>query len=357
MTITGKSLQALIQDFLGQHLCIERNASSNTITSYRDAIKLYLKHASESAGLAPDRLSHAILDADTVRSFLAWLQHNRGSSARTCNQRLAAIKSFARYVALVAPEHLERCRLIRELKPLQFAHQAVSYLTGDEVLRLIASIDASTPVGRRDRALILVLYNTGARVQEVVDLDVGSFHRNAIPFVRLMGKGRKQRTCPLWNRTVLALLQMLRDRDGADSRDPLFISTRGQRLSRSGIAYLLARCQRYSELAPSHAQHLSPHVIRHTTAMHLLQSGVDITTIAAWLGHARLSTTHEYVQIDLRMKQAAIAADQAIADLSDAKYPAQDIIDWLERLCRHNCYVQPKPPPNSRRPPRAVGCT
>jgi site-specific recombinase XerD len=158
--------------------------------------------------------------------------------------------------------------------------------------------------------LLLVLYNTGARVQEIADLNVGDFHAAPIPLVHLRGKGRKQRTCPLWSRTVVAVQAWLAERQAPRLDEPLFLNARGQRLSRSGIAHLLRTAAHHAELTPRHARHVSPHVLRHTTAMHLLRAGVDITTIAAWLGHAQLSTTHSYIEIDLRMKRAAITDPQ-----------------------------------------------
>jgi integrase/recombinase XerD len=342
MTSTSsKTLQALVQDFFVKYLAIERNVSRNTIAGYRDAIKLFLQHVSSVRACSPDQLGFEILDVGFVRSFLVWLERDRGCAARTRNHRLAVLKSFARYVATVAPEHLEHCRLIRELPRASFERPAISYLDDDEVVKLVAAVGVSTPAGRRDRALLLLLYNTGARVQEIVDLDVGSIQVEGIAVAHLRGKGRKQRACPLWSRTMMAIRHMLADRPAASHEQPLFLGARGGRLTRSGIAYLLRRAGHQGGLSPRHAKRLSPHVIRHTTAMHLLQSGVDITTIAAWLGHAQLSTTHGYVEIDLRMKQAATDPSAALPDLATPAYPEPHVIDWLEKLGRQAGYVQP----------------
>lgn len=338
---TNKTLQALVQDFFVKHLAIERNASANTIAAYRDGIKLFLQFASALDGRDPDKLDLEILDVGVVRSFLVWLDKERGCGARTRNHRLAVLKSFARYVATVAPEHLECCRRIRELSPASFERPSISYLDDDEVVTLVAAPDASTPAGRRDRALLLLLYNTGARVQEVADLDVGSIHEGGVAVAHLRGKGRKQRSCPLWPRTVTAIRQMLADRPVVSPEQPLFLNARGRRLTRSGIAYILRRAGKQGRLSPRCAERLSPHVMRHTTAMHLLQSGVDITTIAAWLGHAQLGTTHGYVEIDLRMKQAAIDPATHLPELGTPAYPDPHVIDWLEKLGRHAGYVQP----------------
>ena len=350
---TTKTLQALVQDFFTEHLAAERNAGANTVAAYRDAIKLFLNYTSSSLGCTPDQLDHSAVDPENIRSFLAWLQKERGCGQRTRNHRLAVLKAFARYVARVAPEHLERCRLIREIPQAGVEHPQIQYLDEQEVVRLISSIDVSSPRGRRDQAMLLLFYNTGARVHEVVNLDIGDVVSHPIPLVRLQGKGRKQRTCPLWPRTVAAINRMLNERRSKDNEQPLFLSRHGRRISRSGIAYLLRRAQENCDLQPQHASHLTPHVMRHTTAMHLLQSGVDITTIAAWLGHSQLNTTHEYVEVTLRMKQAAIANESALPEILDGPYPSSDVIAWLDKLVSTDSYVQfeaSRSPPNGLHP-------
>jgi site-specific recombinase XerD len=334
------SLQQLVQNFFEKHLTIERNASRNTVLAYRDALKLFLHHAAQRMGCDVDKLDHAILDVDTVRSFLGWLEEQRKCGARTRNHRLAAIKAFARYVASVAPEHLERCRRIRELAPARIEQPGVEYLDDDEILKLVKAIDPAAQ--RRDRALLLLLYNTGARVQEIVDLDLGDIRLEPVPVVTLEGKGRKQRTIPLWARTVNALDQWLAER--GDAGEPLFLNAQGHRLSRSGIAYILRKLAARAGLSARYANRVTPHVIRHTTAMHLLRAGVDITTIAAWLGHSQLATTHGYVEIDLRMKQKALAATTALPELTQGQFPEGDLLTWLAALGRSPHYVQ-RPPP------------
>jgi len=335
-----KSLQVLIQDFFVRHLAIERNVSPNTIASYRDAMKLFLRHSAELDSRSPDELDHQVLDSNRVRAFLIWLRDVRKCASRTRNQRLAVLKSFARYVANVAPEHLERCRLIREIRPARFETPPIRYLTENEVVSLIAGTNVATSCGRRDRALLLLLYNTGARVQEIIDLNIDDIESEPIPFVRMIGKGRKPRTAPLWSRTIKAIRAMLTDRVSAEKACPLFVSVRGRRLSRSGVTYILRKAQEQSGVEPQHTPRVAPHVLRHTTAMHLLRSGVDITTIAAWLGHANLATTHSYVEVDLRTKQAVLAASSPLDELSEATYPSPDIVDWLEDLGSRPRYAQ-----------------
>lgn len=332
------SLQQLVQDYFEKHLAIERNASRNTVLAYRDALRLFLGHAAQRMGCAADQLDHTILDVDAVQSFLGWLEKHRKCGPRTRNQRLAAIKAFARYVASVAPEYLERCRRIRELASARFDQPEVEYLDDDEMVELVKAA-----TGGRDRALFLLMYNTGARVQEVVDLDVCDIRLDPVPIVTLEGKGRKQRTCPLWARTVDALEQWLAQR--GDAAGPLFLSAQRRRLSRSGVAYILRKLSTRADLSPRHATRVTPHVIRHTTAMHLLHAKVDITTIAAWLGHSQLATTHGYVEIDLRMKQKALAATSAaLPELTQGQFPEGDLLAWLAGLGRSRRYVQSPPP-------------
>lgn len=335
------SLQQLVQDFFEKHLTTQRNACDNTVKSYRDALKLFLHHASQQRQCPVDQLDHTILDVDTVRAFLGWLETKRNCGARTRNHRLAVIKTFARYVASVAPEHLERCRRIRELAPARFEKPEIEYLEDDEVLEIVKAIDPATQP--RDRALFLLLYNTGARVQELVDLNVGDLRLSPVPVVTLQGKGRKQRTCPLWDRTAEALKQWIGQR--ADADEPLFLNAHGRRLSRSGVSYILGKLTARAEITPRHAARVTPHVIRHTTAMHLLCAGVDITTIAAWLGHSQLTTAHGYVEINLRMKQKAVAATAAaLPELTQGRYPKGDLLTWLAGLGRTRRYVESPPP-------------
>jgi integrase/recombinase XerD len=327
------SLQALVQGFFENHLPTERNASRNTVLAYRDALKLFFRFASTRLRRSPEKLDHAVLDVAVVRSFLEFLERKRGCGPRTRNHRLAAIKALARYIASVAPEHLERCRRIRELALARTEHVEVRYLDEDEIANVVKAANASRSL--RDRALLLTLYNAGLRVQELVDLNVADVRVDPIPHLVIIGKGRKQRTCPLWPRTVQAIRAWLAEGDIRGEDEPLFLSIRGERLSRSGVADILKRLLKRAKVSPRHATAVSPHVLRHTTAMHLLQAGVDITTIAAWLGHAQLATTHGYVEINLRMKQAAVGTIAAsLPKMPRYRFPSGDLLGWLENLAQ-----------------------
>lgn len=330
------SLQTHIQDFFEKYLKVERNFSRNTILAYRDSFRQFLSHAADEAAVSADKLDHSVLDVERARSFLRWLKQERKCGPRTRNLRLAALKSFARYLGTVAPEHLERCRRLRELLPASFEKPRIEYLDMDEVKKLLEACTTS-----RDRALLLLLFNTGARVQEIVDLDVKDLQRNPIPLVAISGKGGKQRTCPIWGRTHKSLEGWLKDRGTGEGT--LFLSRQGRRLTRSGIAYILSAIATRAGLKPRHAKRVTPHVIRHSTAMHLLQADVDITTIAAWLGHAQLDTTHGYVEINLRMKQNALNAADSIPALRRGKFPEGNLLGWLSALHRTPNYAQPPP--------------
>lgn len=340
-----RPLSSIVQAFFQQYLVAERNLSPNTVLSYRDGIRLVLQYVSERVGRDPDRLSFEDFDAERVREFLDWLETERKCSPRTRNQRLAAIKTFFRYVASTTPEHLDRCRRIREIATKRITHQAPQYLEPDEMKTLTQAIDPKARDGARDLALICLMHNTGARVQEVADLNLSHLRLEATAQVRLMGKGRKERTCPLWAQTVAVLRRWIALRGGSVTGDsPLFVNARGERITRYGIAFILRRAALRANLQiPSqHLRRVTPHTIRHTTAMDLLRAGVDLTVIAAWLGHADLTTTNGYVQIDMRMKQAAIAATSTgfLPDRPVAKYPRPSVVAWLDALGKHPDYVE-----------------
>jgi len=338
MTDETRNLQVVVRDFFEKYLTTERYASVNTIASYRDAIKLFIVYSAEERRCKADRLDYSVLDVANVRGFLKWLETERNCGARTRNQRLAVLKSFAVYVATIEPRHLERCRTIRELPRAGFERPEPPWLDEEDTLQLMKAVQGTD--SRRDSAFLMLLYDTGARVQEVADLNVRDVNHDGVPFVRLQGKGRKQRTNVVGAATLKALLRWLEVRRNPGPDEPLFVNTRGSRITRSGIAWVLGRAAQRAGLKPNNAAYVTPHVIRHTTAMHLLRSGVDITTVAAWLGHASLETTNDYVQITLRMKQEALAQANPPSALEAVDYPSDELIVWLDNLVRVPRYVE-----------------
>jgi site-specific recombinase XerD len=307
--MTDLLLSPWVRRFLLEHLVGERNLARNTQKSYRDALQQLLPFAARAARRRIDRLQVEDLSPERVRAFLRDLEERRGCGAATRNQRLAAIHSLAHFIGLHSPEYLHWCGRIRAIQSKKAARPLVTYLEKDEMDALLAAPDRDTRQGRRDFAVLLFLYNTGARADEaahvrVGDLDLGPAGRD-LRSVLIHGKGNKSRRCPLWARTADELLA-LAGRRGDGER--VFLNRRGQPLTRFGLHDLVRRYAKAAARAqPGLAKKsVSPHVIRHTTATHLLRSGVDINTIRAWLGHVSLATTNVYAEVDLEMKARAL---------------------------------------------------
>jgi integrase/recombinase XerD len=298
---------ALLQGFFQCRLVTERGASAHTIASYRDTFELLLRYVELRTGRTPSALTLDDLDAPTVLSFLDHLETERGNSPRTRNLRLTAIRSFMRHVSVRDPSALPIAQRVLAISTKRFDRPVLDYLTREEVEALLDVSDRTTWSGQRDAVLFAVLYNTGARVSEATGLSVRDVLLDRASALRLHGKGRKERVVPLWKSTAAQLRAWL-VRIDQSPQAPVFPNHAGQRLSRSGVEKRLrVALQKASERCPSLAAHrISPHTLRHTTAMHLLQSGVDITVIALWLGHEDTATTHLYVEADLAMKEAAL---------------------------------------------------
>ena len=305
------SRQALIaphvQAFFAEHLCQYKRVSSKTIASYRDTFRLLLTFVKETTGKEPFALRINDLDAPVVLRFLDYLEYRRGNAIRSRNARLAAIRSFSRFLALRDPESLAITTRVLAIPNKRADKKLIGYLTRDEVEALLAAPDRSCWGGRRDYALLLTLYNSGARVSEVTTLNREQVCFGPPTFLQLKGKGRKERTVPLWPQTSQVLRAWF-DELG-DRGDPIaFPSARGRPLSREGVDYILQKAVRKAaSVCPSlSTKRITPHVIRHATALHLLQSGVDIAVIALWLGHESIETTHVYLEINLAHKEQAL---------------------------------------------------
>jgi site-specific recombinase XerD len=332
------SLARALREFFAEHLPRIRGVSSHTVCSYRDAWALLLRFLSERHRRSVVKLDFDDLSPDDVVAFLHDLEKTRGNCAATRNARLAAIHAFARFVASNHPEHLELCQRILAVPFKRAAPRLVEYLEAAEVAAILDAPDRDTPHGRRDRALLLTLFNTGARVQEILDLRPTDLQLQRPFQARLHGKGRKDRLCPLWPRTVKVLRALLDER-GVDlaSTEQIFRNRRGERLTRFGVRYLLAKYARAATAKAStlDGKRVHPHVLRHTTAVHLLQAGVDLVTISHWLGHASVETTNRYAAVDLETKRAAIAKARPIGRIGPAVAAwktDRTILQWLEAL-------------------------
>lgn len=330
----SESLGQHIRYFLTDHLPRQRNASGHTVHAYRDSLKLLLLHVAAAREKGVADLSLEDLDRSAVLAFLEAVERDRGNGPATRNLRLTAIRSFFRAVAQVAPEHLEQAQRLLSIPQKRSNTRVIEYLTLTEIEAIMNQTSMRTCAGRRDDALLRFLYNTGARVQEALDLCVDGLRLEEPPHARLLGKGRKERLCPLWPQTVLAVQRSLRDRGVEQHPEArVFTNRQGEPLTRYGVRYILGRyVQLASESCPTlRKKNVHPHTMRHTTAMHLLQSGVDLNTIRCWLGHADLATTNRYVEIDLEMKRRALGEippprgrRPAVVDKS--------LLGWLEAL-------------------------
>jgi integrase/recombinase XerD len=297
-----------VRRFLLEDVVSDRNLSINTQRSYRDTIRLIFNFMAERLSTDPTRITVEHVDAAVVRSFLVHLENDRGNSIATRNQRLAALHSLFRYIGRLVPELVDHAAQIQAIPFRRTSVPVMPYLEKDEMEAMLSVPDRRRAQGRRDYALLLFLYNSGARASEAAQTTVGDLSLGNSPSVLFHGKGRKNRTCPLWTRTVKILRDMLVVRLDGCRESPVFLNVRRQQITRYGIHDLVARtADKAAENVPSlQDKRVSPHTIRHTTAVHLLRAGVDINTIRAWLGHVSLETTNRYAEVDLEMKAKAL---------------------------------------------------
>ena len=296
-----------IRRFLLEHVVADRNLARNTQASYRDTLRLFLPFLHTVTGTPIDRLAVEDLSPAVVRRFLEHLERVRGCGGATRNLRLGALHSLAKFIGGQSPEHLAWAIELRAIPCKKTAPPTLAYLDTPEMDAVLQAPNRQTDLGRRDFAVLLFLYNTGARVDEAAHLTIGDVTWGSAPAVRLVGKGQKTRCCPLWTRTAGLLQGMAGGRAAAE---PVFRNRLGQPLTRFGIYQLVRRAVRKAsrQLPALDQKRISPHTMRHTCAVHLLRAGVDINTIRAWLGHVSLDTTHVYAEVDLEMKAKALSA-------------------------------------------------
>lgn len=301
-------LGPVLQSYFCDYLINQRRLSSCTVAAYRDTFKLLLAFLERKLRLKPDDLRAQSIDAKSVLAFLDDLERTRHNCARSRNARLAAIRSFFRFAMASDPLLLPIAQRILAIPSKRFQRQVVGYLQPSQIQALLDAPDLSTHAGLRDRVLLTLMYNTGARVSELADLKVGDLRlETAGGAVHLRGKGRKERTVPLWRESVRLIRGWLKKtRSTPDA--PLLPNSRGDHMTRSGIEHRLGvALERAAKKDPALRKlQISPHTIRHTTAMHLLQSGVDLSVIAMWLGHESIETTHQYLDADLATKKRAL---------------------------------------------------
>jgi site-specific recombinase XerD len=327
-------LSKLIESFFRQRLVAQRNASPATVATYRDALRLLVVFAAERSSKAPSKLTVEDLDRDVVLAFLDHLENDRGNSVRSRNARLGAIRSLFQHVAYSDPASLGIAQRVLAIPTKRTTRRVVGYLTCDELEVLLAAPDCCTPQGQRDYALLLFLGRTGARVSEATAVDTRDLRLQRPWQVLLRGKGAKERVVPLAEDTsaVLRTLCQLRTEIRPDS--PVFVNARGHRLTRFGVTHILRRAiQQAATSRPTLGERaISPHTLRHTAAMHLLQSGVDLTTIQSWLGHVSVDTTNHYLEADVEMKRQALAKCDIPEAVPMRYQPSDELLELLERL-------------------------
>jgi site-specific recombinase XerD len=330
---TDPNFAGLLQSFFTDRLMRQRQASPNTIASYRDSFCLLFKFALQRLNKAPSMLSIEDLDAPFIGTFLDHLEKDRGNSARSRNVRLAAIHSFFKYFALHDPSHSAVIQRVLSIPTKRYERKPIDFLTKPEIEALVAAPDQSIQSGRRDRTLLLLAVQTGLRVSELIGLTCQDIVLDTGAHVRCKGKGRKERCTPLRKEIVTALRIWLRDHQGQPS-DPLFPNARGRFLSRDGVEYLLAKhVVAAKQKCPSlQKKRISPHVLRHTAAMELLQHGVDCSVIALWLGHESPQTTQVYTHANLELKEKALARTTPL-NVQPGRYkPDDQTLTFLKSL-------------------------
>jgi len=327
-----------VQAFFQEYLSAQRGLSPNTVFAYRDTMKLYLSFLAGHLGKRVTALSPDDLHVDTVIAFLEHIERTLDNKTATRNLRLSALRTFFEYLSAQDPLHSDQYRKIVAIPAKQAPKPLIQYLEVHEVKAILDAIDRKKAAGRRDYALLSFLYNTGARVQEACDIRVGDVRLDPLFSATITGKGGKTRIVPLWPETAELLKDYMEERGIINEPSTrIFVNVRGEPLTRFGIHHIFkTRTARASQRCPSlSGRKISPHVIRHTTAMHLLQSGVDLFIIQSWLGHVNLSTTHGYVEIDLEMKRKALSACAPMGGKGRLKTfisDNRDVISWLDSL-------------------------
>ena len=305
---TTQSISPLLTKFFTERLMRQKNASPHTIESYRDTFRLLLEHANKTLSISPSKLVITDINTAFIDSFLEHLESKRGITTRSRNLRLTAIRSFFRFIAYELPDHSGLIQQVLAIPSKRDVKKQVNYLTRQESEALLITPDQQCWIGRRDHAWLLLALQTGARVSEITALKRSDLHLGTGPYIRIMGKGRKERCTPLTKTTRQVLQQWVKEIPEA-LKQHLFPSSRGTRLSSDGVQHRLKiyATEARKRCASLAKKRVSPHVLRHTAAMSLLQSGVDVSVIALWLGHESIETTHIYLEADMAMREKALA--------------------------------------------------
>lgn len=331
--VRSPDFATLVQTFFCERLIQHQNVSAHTIASYRDTFRLLFQYFRKRRRKEPSAIALTDLDTPTILAFLNDLERHRSNSIRTRNARLAALRSFMKHVGACDPAALPIVQRVLAIPMKRFNRPLLGYLTREEIAAVVEAPDSQTWSGRRDRALLALIYNTGIRVSEAVNLSRGDLQLERRCVVHIFGKGRKERQIPLWRTTATLLAGWIKEIDPGP-QTPLFPNRLGQKMSRSGVEHRLKHAVTIAaqRCASLHGRRVSPHTLRHTTAMHLLQAGVDVTLIALWLGHENPTTTHHYVEADLAMKQRMLESVEGLPAGKGVYRPKDDLLSFLDAL-------------------------
>jgi len=333
MIRTEPTIACYLKLFLTDELPRVRESSLHTVHAYRDALCALLRYLQAKHKIAPDEVTVTALSAENILGFLNDLQESRKNSTRTRNLRLAAIRAFAKYLLKKDPTLASDLSGMMAVPSKRITRRMLNFLTNEEMNAVLDAPDAETWSGKRDRALFAAMYNTAARVSEIVGVHVSDVTLTTGGTVKLFGKGRKERALPLWKPTVETLRKWI-EANRLTPDQPLFANARGKPMTRSGVKNRLAGAVRKArETCPSlKTKRVSPHTLRHTTAMHLLQSGSDITVVAMWLGHESIETTHIYVTANMEQKEKALRKIQPPKGGNFRFRPEGKLLDFLKSL-------------------------
>ena len=329
-------LAQMVTSFFTRHLAAELNASPHTIVSYRNTFRFLLCHLAESTQRQVSQLTYNDFTPDAILTFLDNLEQQRGNSITTRNARLAAIRSFFSYIVTQDPALLALAQKVLSIPFKKAIGRIVGYLSEQELRFILEGPDRSTPSGRRDYLVLALLYDTGTRVQEFLNLCPSDFRLDRLPLVRTLGKGRKERIVPLLPATAQLVRNYLKENNRLPTDTmPLLRNYQGNKMSRSGVRFLIEKyCQHASAQLPAlQTRAIGPHTFRHSKAMHLLQAGVSPVTIKDILGHAHLKTLEVYIQADLEMKRHALESTNSPIDVYTPIHHTQPyLLHWLEQL-------------------------
>ena len=328
-----QTLGTLLQQFFTHYLQDQRNVSQCTVAAYRDTFRLLFIFAEKELRKRPTELALADINAKLVLAFLEYLEKDRKNTIRTRNSRLAGIRSFMHFVSLKEPQALATCEQVLAVPVKRYERPLIGFVSREEIQAILQAPDESTWSGQRDRALFATMYNTGARVSELIHMRVSDLTINGTAVIRIHGNGRKLRSVPIWKSTAHQLKRWLVTAGLSDDQS-LFPNRKGTQLTRTGISdrLMLATRQAATTCLSLNGHRVTPHIVRHSTAMHLLQSGIDITIIALWLGHESPATTHGYIEADLAMKENAMKSLE-LSDQGSTRFePSDKLMEFLDTL-------------------------